>query len=223
MKHTVVGFVVLTLVSACSATPPPRIGCADVERRLGDAVRAFELAGEALAVPGAATVDDVAVRLERLSLECPAHAPTTVALAAVVAGRDPARAQTLLDRVFAVPGRHPDAAVLRARLAIDEGNLAFARRLLAGQVRLAPDHAGVHEAYAAALYLSGRLDDARDSLARARALGAPPWRVAYHLGLVEEAAGRLGEAERAYTEAVALNPASSDAAARLKGLKARVP
>ena len=36
----------------------------------------------------------------------------------------------------------------------------------------------------------------------AGALGAPRWRIAYHLGLIEETAGRSDEARRLYQEAV---------------------
>ncbi|MGC4085263.1 MAG: hypothetical protein QM736_24870, partial [Vicinamibacterales bacterium] len=42
---------------------------------------------------------------------------------------DAVRAQQYLDRLLARPEPAPDVAVLRARLAIDEGNLPFARRL----------------------------------------------------------------------------------------------
>lgn len=223
MKKACLGFAVVSLLGGCTVAPPPRLGCTDADRRLSDAVRAFDIAGEGLTLPGAPTVEDVAVRLDRLALECPAHTPTALALAAVLADREPARAQALLDRLLATPGRNPDAAVLRARLALGEGNLAFARRIVGEHLRLAPEHAGLHETYAATLYLSGRLDEARVALRRAQALGAPQWRVAYHLGLVEEADGRLDEAQRAYQQAVTLNPSDADAAARLKGLKARVP
>lgn len=219
MTRVWMGVALVIVAAGCASAPPRRDGCVDVERRLNDVVSAFDLAQRA----DVDAMAQMAPRLERLSLECPAHAPTTLALAAVVAEQDPARAQTLLDRLLSVPGRNPDAAVMRAQLSINEGNLGFARRLLAEQIRIAPDHAGVREAYAATLFLAGQLDQARDALQQARALGAAPWRIAYHLGLVEEAAGRLSEAERAYQEALTLNPSSADAAARLKGVKARVP
>ena len=54
----------------------------------------------------------------------------------------------------------------------------------------------------------------------AQALGAPAWRIAYHLGLIEEAAGNRAEAMREYMEAVSGNPQFQPAAARLKALQA---
>jgi Tfp pilus assembly protein PilF len=135
--------------------------------------------------------------------------------------REPAKAQQFLDRMFSPQRSHPDAAVLRARIAVEEGNVPFARRFLEQQIKLAPDHAGLHEAYGAALYLGGQIPDARNQLTTAAALGAPRWRIAYHLGLVEEAAGRLDEATRYYAEAVEANPTWTLAQSRLNALRAR--
>src|SRR5206468_71843 len=141
--------------------------------------------------------------LERLSVLCPGHAPTLLANAAVAYdAHRPAKSQQFLDEILAQPRSHPDAAVLRARIAIDEGNLPFAHRLLDQQIRLAPDHAGLHETYGAALYLGGHMAEARHELTTASALGAPRWRIAYHLGLVEEAAGQLDLARKYYGEAL---------------------
>jgi Tfp pilus assembly protein PilF len=133
----------------------------------------------------------------------------------------PVKSQQLLDQILAQSGNHPDAAVLRARIAIEEGNLAFARRLLEQHIRLVPDHAGLHETYGAILYVGGDLDEAKRELATAEALGAPRWRIAYHLGLVEEAAGRFDEARQHYTEALAANPGWAPAQSRLNALRAR--
>ena len=94
--------------------------------------------------------------------------------------------------------------------------------MLEAQINLAPDHPGLHETYASALYLSGQLPEARRELTAAGALGAPRWRIAYHLGLVEEASGRLDEASRYYAEALAGNPTWAPAASRLKALRAGV-
>jgi tetratricopeptide (TPR) repeat protein len=157
--------------------------------------------------------------IERLALVCPAHVPTlmTNAVLAHDAGQSVA-AQQYLDRIFERPSSHPDAAALRARLAIEDGNIPFARRFAEQQIRLAPDHSGLREAHAAALYLTGQMNEARSELTRAEALGAPRWRIAYHVGLIEEAAGRLEEAQRLYAEAVEKNPGWGPAESRLKGL-----
>jgi tetratricopeptide (TPR) repeat protein len=102
---------------------------------------------------------------------------------------------------------------------VEQGDLPFARRFLEAQIRLAPDHAGLHETYAAALFLGGAMDDARRELTTAGRLGAPRWRVAYHLGLLEEAAQRLDEARRLYAEALAAHPGWEPAQARLNALR----
>jgi Tfp pilus assembly protein PilF len=160
--------------------------------------------------------------LDRLVLVCPTHAPTLVANAVVVYDEgQQVRAQQLLDQVLAQSKSHPDAAALRARIAIDEGNVPFARRLLEQQIRLAPDHPGLRETYGAALYLDGQHPEARRELNLAEALGAPRWRIAYHLGLVEEASGHFDEARRYYSESLEGNPGWAPAQSRLNALRAQ--
>jgi hypothetical protein len=60
--------------------------------------------------------------------------------------------------------------VLRAQIALEEGNVPFARRLLEQEIMLVPDHAGLHEVHAATLFVDRRLDEARAELTRAAAL-----------------------------------------------------
>jgi tetratricopeptide (TPR) repeat protein len=171
---------------------------------------------------GPAECDRLQQELQRLLVVCPDDAPILMANAVVAYdGHQPVQSQQFLDQVLAQPGRYPDAAVLRARIAIEEGNVPFARRLLEQQIRLVPDHAGLHETLGGALYLDGRLPEATLELTTARALGAPRWRVAYHLGLVEEAAGRFDEASRYYGEALEGNPAWPQAQSRFNALRAR--
>ena len=169
-------------------------------------------------IDAAPECDRLRREIERLAVVCPGHVPTLMANAVIAYDEHrPAKAQQFLDQILAQPRSYPDAAVLRARIAIEEGNLPFARRLLEQQIRLAPDHAGLHETYAATLYLERQLPEARRELTTAGALGAPRWRIAYHLGLVEEASGRLDEARRYYAEALEANPAWAPARSRLNG------
>jgi predicted Zn-dependent protease len=159
--------------------------------------------------------------IARLAVVCPAHAPTLMANAVIAYGENrPVDAQQLLDQILAQPRPFPDAAILRAQVAIEEGNVPFAVRLLQQHILLVPDHAGLHETYAAALYVDGKLADARSELMLAEALGAPRWRIAYHLGLIEEASGRRDEAARYYAEAVMGNPDFQPAQSRLRALRA---
>ncbi len=162
--------------------------------------------------------------VERLALVCPTHGPTLFANAVLAdEAHETAKAQQLLDRVLALPDASPDAAALRARIAMDEGNLPFARRFLAEQIKRSPDHAGLREANSAVLYLSGKIDEARLELLVALAMGAPAWRVAYHQGLVEEAAKREDIAVTYYREAVAKNPDYLPARSRLNAIERRQP
>jgi tetratricopeptide (TPR) repeat protein len=201
-----------------------RQDCYDADRQLTSALDPLE-ANRAI---GCGTMDQrgrisecEAYRreIERLAIVCSGHLPTLMANAVIAYdARQLAKAQQFLDQVFEQRTVQPDAAVLRARIAVEEGNLPFARRFLDQQIKLAPAHAGLRETLGAALYLSGQMADAQRELAMAAELGAPRWRIAYHLGLIEEAGGRAEDARRLYGEAVAGNPEFAPAQARLKGL-----
>jgi tetratricopeptide (TPR) repeat protein len=216
------------MTGACAAATPPllRQQCYDPDAQLAkllqplDALRAQNCVA---ADPrrGASECERLRREIERLAVVCPLHAPTLMATAVIAYDEQrPAQSQQILDQILAQPRSYPEAAVLRARIAIEEGNVPFARRLLEDRIRLAPDHAGLHETYAAALYLDGQLPEVRRELAMAGALGAPRWRIAYHLGLVEEASGRRDEASRYYAEALQANPGWAPAESRLKALRA---
>lgn len=62
------------------------------------------------------------------------------------------------------------------------GNIPFALRFLAEQVKSSPEDAELREVYAGALYLAERWPDAKQQLSVAANLGAPAWRLAYHRG-----------------------------------------
>ncbi|HEY7185737.1 MAG TPA: tetratricopeptide repeat protein [Vicinamibacterales bacterium] len=227
MRHrfaAIAAVLVLTNVSCAARSVSTRYECVNADRELREALQQLEQArakscnerdrqGIGLCVTQERGI-------ERLAYLCPAHAPTLLANAAIAYdSHDPVKAQQYLDRVLAQSRSQPDAAVLRAKLAIDEGNLPFARRFLTEQIKLAPDHAGLREVHGATLYLSGQLDEARQELRLARRMGAPDWRVAYHLGLVDEAAGQLDAARQEYAESVARNPSWQPARARLTALQ----
>jgi tetratricopeptide (TPR) repeat protein len=167
----------------------------------------------------AAECDRLRFEIERLTMVCPSHEPTLMTNAVIAhERREPEKAQQFLDRILSVPASHPDAAALRAEIAVEEGNLPFARRLLTDQIALAPSHAGLRETLGATLYFTGNFGDARRELDAAARLGAPVWRVAYHLGLVEEAEGNLEAARQRYTEAAAARPDWAPPRTRLNAL-----
>jgi predicted Zn-dependent protease len=216
------------IAAACKTTSPlVHQQCANADAQLASVLQPLEAlrAKGCDAVRGgggASACDRLRQELDRLAVICPGHAPTLMANAVMAYDEhQPAKSQQLLDQILAQSKAYPDAAALRARIAIEEGNLPFARRLLEQHIKLTPDHAALHETYGAALYLGGQLAEARRELHTAGALGAPPWRIAYHLGLVEEAAGRFDEARRYYGEALEANPGWALAQARLKALRAK--
>jgi tetratricopeptide (TPR) repeat protein len=213
--------------SACATTSPlVRQQCYDADLQLASVLQPLEsLRAQGCHAPeqgSASDCDRLRIELERLTVICPAHAPTLMANAILAYDEHrPEKSQRFLDQILAQSRNYPDATVLRARIALEEGDVPFARRLIEQQLRLAPDHAELHETYGAVLYLGGALPEATRELTTAGALGAPRWRIAYHLGLVEEASGRLDEARRYYSEAVQANPGWALAESRLKALTAQ--
>jgi len=211
------------MASACAKSAPLLSQrCDNPDVQLASLLPPFEaLRAKGCDAGASPECDRLRREIARLAVVCPAHAPTLMANAVIAYDEQrPADSQQLLDLILAQPRSYPDAAVLRARIGIEEGNVPFARRLLEQHIKLVPDHPGLHETYAAALYLDGNMPEARSELAMAGVLGAPRWRIAYHLGLIEEALGRGDEASRFYAEALEGNPGWAPAASRLKALRA---
>jgi tetratricopeptide (TPR) repeat protein len=219
--------VVWSLVASSCATTSPllRQQCYNADVQLAAVLRPLEALRArgcevAVAEKRFSECDALRQDLDRLVVVCPAHVPTLMANAVYsYEEQQPIRSQQMLDQILAQPRSYPDAAVLRARIAVEEGNVPFARRLLEQHIRLVPDHAGLHELHGAILYLAGLLPDATRALTTAEALGAPRWRVAYHLGLIEEALGRFDEASRLYAEATAGHPGWAPAMSRFNALR----
>jgi len=212
--------VVMTLLTGACARQAPMVSaeCVTPDAQLARLLERYR------ALPVAACdgeCDQVRQGIQLLGLACPAHVPTMEANAVVAfdAGRSLV-AQQQLDLVLAQPGSHPGAAVLRSRIALDEGNLPFAAQLVTEQLRLSPAHADLHEMAGSVAFFERRFDAAEESLRRAERLGAPAWRVAYHLGLIREAQERREEAIALYSQALAGRPDWAPARDRLAALKA---
>jgi predicted Zn-dependent protease len=153
--------------------------------------------------------------------ECPTHVPALLANAVLAYdAKQTVRALQLLDTLFGIQKVHPEAAMLRARIALEEGNVPFVVRFLREHIAYTPDSSGLHEVYASALYSAGRLDEARREIDMASKLGAPWWRVMYHMGLIEEASGNLNAAEKNYEEALRGKPGWQQPLTRLNALRA---
>jgi tetratricopeptide (TPR) repeat protein len=158
--------------------------------------------------------------IERLATEFPRHVPTLMANAVIAYDeRDRVKSKRYLDALFSIENSHPTAAVLRSRVAIDEGNMPLARRVIETQLAYTPNDPSVREAYSSVLYMSKDLEGATREIAVAEKQGAPAWRVAYNRGLIAEAAGRGADAQRQFQAALDANPEFAPARARLTSTK----
>jgi tetratricopeptide (TPR) repeat protein len=209
--------------AGCASFSPERHHCVEPDRRLAEALR---LLGDTAPEVGDAcslgrNCGQARRTVDRLAAVCPTHVPTLLVAASLAfeTGDAPA-AQRSLDEVARLAPRDAGATVLRARIAVKEGNLRYARRLVEGEIRLVPDSPALRETLAGLLYLQQQFAEARVALQAAARLGAPAWRTAYHLGLLDEAVGDAETAARRYAEALDLNPAWHPARARLEGLRA---
>jgi tetratricopeptide (TPR) repeat protein len=227
LKRLSTAIIVWIAVTGCAAhSPLLHQQCYDADVQLAEILRPLEelrargcIAGTSRAA--GSECDHLEAEIARLAVVCPGHAPTLMANAVIAYDEHrPQDSQQYLDRILSQLRPYPDAAVLRAQIALEEGNVPFARRLVEQQLMLVPDHAGLHEVHAATFFVDRRLEDARAELTRAGALGAPRWRVAYHLGMIEELSGRPDQAARLYMEALQGNPAFTAADSRLRALRA---
>ena len=228
IRNSAITAACVVMTTACASNPVLRQQCYSPDAQLArllkpyEELRAKDCTLNGSVERGGSECERLEGEIVRLGVVCPAHAPTLMANAVIAYDEQrPAESQQMLDVILAQPRGYPDAAVLRARIAIEEGNVQFAERLLAQQIKLVPDHSGLHETYAASLYLDGKMAEARGELTMAGVLGAPRWRIAYHLGLIEEALGLGAEAGKLYAEALQGNPGWAPADSRLRALRAR--
>ncbi len=155
-----------------------------------------------------------------MGLEFPTNIEVLLVNAVIAFETDqPEQAESYLDAMLEQESAQPGAAVLRSRLALKQGNLPHARRLLADQVSLTPDAADLREALASVYYLSGNFDAARRQLSVAERLGAPAWRIAFNRGLIEESEGNSALAMEYYQTTLKDKSDYEPARSRLRGLE----
>ncbi len=216
----------LVVTFACASTDDPR-GPNDPDVRLTKLLEEWngvrEIGGSCASGGRKYPYSDcgrIQAAIERLVLEFPTH-PRILVANAVIAyeTQQPDKATSYLDALIDMERAQPGAVVLRSRLAIREGNLPYAQRLLEEQVALKPDAAELREALASVHYLLGAYDQARRELRIAGRLGAPTWRIAYNCGLLEEAEGNPEAAIEYYQDALEDNPMWFRARSRLRGLE----
>jgi tetratricopeptide (TPR) repeat protein len=218
---------VLGLAGCTSNSFGHRPESCDPDKRLADLVQVYTdcLAGKAGEGSEANHIlidcDRARNQIERLSLEFPRHAPTLLQNATIAYDqRETVKAERYCDQLLSVEPMNAEGAILKARIAMESGNLPSAKRLLTAQVGYAPDHSLLRETYAAALYMSGDYVASDAQLTAAGRLGAPAWRIAFHRGLIAEARMDKLTAKALYEECLAGNPGFQPAEARLAGMKA---
>lgn len=168
-----------------------------------------------------ATVDCQRIlnEIEKLYVEFPHHERIILSNAIVnFEMNKPENAQWLLDQLQLFQRANPEAAVLRAQIAIKTGNLKFADSLIDRQILLVPSDSGLRELKASIAYLNNDFATARQVLSVAGRLGAPSWRLAYHHGLVSESQLQWGQACTFYQASLDQKPDFPAALSRLIGL-----
>ncbi|MCH2173484.1 tetratricopeptide repeat protein [Myxococcota bacterium] len=162
----------------------------------------------------------IQAEIERLAIDYPSNSSILLANAVIAyETSQPQKAASYLDSLIGSNRADPSAVVLRSRLAIQDGNLPFARRLLEQQVQLAPDASEPREALASVYKLLGEFNLAERELQVAERLGAPTWRIDYNRGLLAEAQGDPAAAIEFYKKCLAENPGWRKAQSRLRGLE----
>ena len=224
------GFLVSFLFAGCATQPWPMEN--DPGVRMDEVVSEWRTMREAGAgCEDSERHDDAQVdcgrlrdALERLSVEFP-HDDRIRFASAVLAYEtgQRERAQFYLDTLLERAPDHARGAELRSRIAIEDGNLALAERLVERTIELRPDVPSLREAKAAVAYGAGDFVKARHALDTAERLGAPAWRLAYHRGLISEAQGERAGAERYYRDALEARPDWAAPQARIRGLWAENP
>lgn len=213
IQYFVLSFVALLIGNGCGLRRAATHECLDSNRQLANLRERFEVRAISRA--------HYRGGVQRLAALCPRD--TRVLLAAAESAYEDEEmlaAQQYLDELLAIDRNDPAATLLRAKIALKDGNFRYARRLLENEIKLVPNHSELQELLAAVFYLQGDYRGSRKALETAVRLGAPRWRIAYHLGLIEEAMGHRDAALQLYAESVELRPEWQRARQRLEGLHA---
>ena len=124
----------------------------------------------------------------------------------------------LLDQILKYHQPRPEAAILRSRISIESGNLAFAKKLVKEQIQLNPTYHDLHELLASIHFLNRDYAESFNTLIRSEQLGAPNWRVSYHRGLIFEKQGKYEAACQQYFSSVSQKPSFAAPEGRIIGL-----
>lgn len=95
--------------------------------------------------------------------------------------------QQLLDILLSKRGAYPEAAILRSRIAMEDGNLNLARTIIKRQLNLTPYNPYLYEIQAAYYYAEGHYKKALQAIRSAELFLKDDWRISYHRGIIYEA------------------------------------
>lgn len=218
MFRTAAALLTLAVLTACAVTDrpqrPPDLALAQIlatARPFDDTKSWTE---RATTIP-----QDMRFDLERLAIRHPEHVPTrrAAAWAAFDVG-DLSSARRHADAALQLDAHDVESRVLRARLALEQGNLSLARGLLEDGVTLRPDAPQLAITLAGVEFLAGEYVAAEAELARAGRLGAPAWQVAFNRGLVAERQARNADAIASFEAALRERPAHEPSRWHLRAL-----
>lgn len=182
-------------LSACQHVPREDHSTGSPDERLAKALERLDMAREVgrnnntVMKHESVIVDPDTVKadIERLAFVFPRHEPTLLVNANMAfEAKEYEKAQAFCDRILRDQPENVFAGIIRARIALHDGNVPYARRVLERQLELAPESPFLYEVLAGVEYLDGRLAESETALDHAEALGGSEWRIAYHRGLLAE-------------------------------------
>lgn len=231
LRKGVRGWFVCAAIAAatagCRLVPHERHSTGDPDARLAAALAQLDRARDD-GMNNNTVIEDESVtvapetarlRIEHLSLEFPHHVPTlTMCAMLAFEASEFEKAGSYADRVLALQPENNFAAIIRARVALQEGNLPRAKQILEREIRMTPESPFLHETLASVHYYSDDLDAAEKELRLAAAHGSDAARIAYLRGLIAEKRGSTADAKKLYSEAIRLQPDFEPAQSHLLGL-----
>lgn len=114
--------------------------------------------------------------------------------------------QQLLDLILLKRGAYPEAAILRSRIAMEEGNLTLARKIVKRQLSFTPFNPYLYELQAAYYYMEGHYSDALQAITASERFVGTNWRISYHRGIIYEAQEQWYKACKEYKGVLKENP-----------------
>lgn len=226
-KRAVLILGVSMFLSACSTMDGYRESNPQPDDRLDHILALYEVNREdgkgcnEMWHPGNETIDcgRLLNELDRLMAEFPHHERILMANAVFsYKSERKDRAQQVLDQLLNHSGSHPEAAILRAKIALEEGNNTLAGQVLRRQIMLVPDNSDLRSALAAVHYANGEYQKARNVLEVKGLSNNYPWEVSYHFGLLAEGDKDWFGACQYYQASLQQQPGYAPAMARLIGL-----